>query len=134
MNIRKTSIHILSIPFIWLPCIPVIIAHIAVSIYMNVAFRMYGIKPVRFFDYFAMDRQKLPYLTIIEKINCGYCSYANAVFMYMTEVGQRTEYYWCGIKHRNQPSNPAFAYQAKFAKYGDEEEYRAVLKKSGHNK
>jgi len=53
--------------------------------------------------------------------------------MYMTEVGQRTEYYWCGIKHKNQPDNPAFAYQEKFAKYGDEQEYKNVRKKSGHD-
>jgi len=134
MNYKKTSIHIISIPFIWLPFIPTIIAHLAVSIYMNIAFRMYGIKVVKFFDYFALDRQKLPYLSLIEKINCAYCSYANAVFMYMAEVGQRTEYYWCGIKHKNQPDNPAFAYQEKFAKYGDEQDYKNVRKKSGHDK
>lgn len=134
MNIKKTSIHVISIPFIWLPFIPVLVAHIAVSIYMNVAFRMYGIKLVNFNDYFVMDRQKLPYLSIIEKINCGYCSYANAVFMYMAEVGQRTEYYWCGIKHHNQPDNPVFAYQSKFAKYGDEAEYKNVRKISGHDR
>jgi len=133
MKLKKTSLHVLSIPFIWLPFIPVILAHLAVSIYMNVAFRMYGLKPVRFFDFFVMDRQKLPYLSIIEKINCAYCSYANAVFMYMTEIGQRTEYYWCGIKHRNQPNNPVFAYQEKFAKYGSEDEYKQVRKKSGHD-
>jgi len=133
MSIKKTTIHILSIPFIWLPFVPVLVAHLSVSIYMNIAFRMYRIKTVRFLDYFAMDRQKLPYLSIIEKVNCMYCSYANATFMYMAEIGQRTEYYWCGIKHRNQPNNPAFAYQDKFAKYGDEVEYKKVRKHSGHD-
>ncbi|MEI8338415.1 MAG: hypothetical protein WCF91_00605 [bacterium] len=133
MNYKKTTIHILSIPFIWLPFIPTIIAHIAVFIYVNVAFRMYGIELVKFSNYFILDRQKLPYLSLIEKINCSYCSYANAVYSYMAEIGQRTEYYWCGIKHKNQPNNPVFAYQQKFAKYGDEREYRAIRKKSGHN-
>ncbi len=134
MNIKKTTIHILSIPFIWLPFVPVMIAHFAVFIYVNIAFRMYGIELVYFRNYFVMDRQKLPYLSLIEKINCGYCSYANAAFLYMAEAGQRTEYYWCGIKHRDQPDNPAFSYQSKFAKYGDEAAYRKIRKISGHNK
>ena len=54
--------------------------------------------------------------------------------MYASEIGHRTEYYWCGIKHRNQPANPAFKYQEKFAEYGNREEYEDIFKKTGREK
>ena len=98
------------------------------TFYQLVCFPLFGIEKVRFRDFFLVDRQKLDYLSTVEKLNCAYCSYANGVFMYMSEIAHRTEYYWCGIKHRDQPNNPAFGYQEKFAKYGSESEYQAVLK------
>ncbi len=81
--------------------------------------------------YINFDREKLKYLSIIDKINCAYCSYTNGVFGYISEIGRRTEYYWCGIKHQNQPDNPAFNYQEKFACYGDEKDYERVQLDSG---
>jgi hypothetical protein len=35
------------------------------------------------------------------------------------------------VKYRNQPDNPAFAYQEKFAAYGDKAAYDRVLVDSG---
>lgn len=123
--------HVASIPFIWLPCVPTMIMHLSVAIYQNIAFPLYGIETVRYLDYVSFDREKLGYLSFLDKINCAYCTYANGVYSYVQEVGRRTEFYWCGVKHRNQPGNPAFAYQAKFAKYGDVEDYNRVLTESG---
>src|SRR6185437_2256133 len=110
--------HLLSIPFIWGMIIPIVFIHLSMFIYQAITFRLYGIKRIKLRSYISFDREKLSYLSFVDKLNCAYCSYANGVFAYVTEIGHRTEYYWCGIKHKNQPDNPAFAYQEKFAKYG----------------
>jgi hypothetical protein len=131
MKDKKRFRHILSIPFIWGVIIPIILLHITMFIYQAVAFRLYGINRVHLRSYINFDREKLSYLSFIDKLNCVYCSYANGVFAYVSEIGHRTEYYWCGIKHSNQPNNPAYFYQGKFAKYGSKEDYDKVLVKSG---
>jgi len=131
---KRYLLHILSVPFIWGMIIPVILLHIAMFIYQVICFRIYGIKRIQLRSYICFDREKLSYLNIFDKLNCAYCSYVNGVFAYVSEIGHRTEYYWCGIKHRNQPQNPAFSYQEKFAKYGSKEEYDNVLKQSGRNR
>lgn len=127
----KTARTLVSIPFIWGVLPAVIIMHIAIFIYQAVCFRLYDIERVRLRDFICFDREKLSYLAPVDKLNCAYCSYVNGLFGYASEIGHRTEYYWCGIKHRNQPDNPAFAYQSKFAAYGDKDEYDAVLVASG---
>lgn len=131
MKIKKLLYHILSVPFIWGLLVPVILLHISVFIYQAVAFRLYGIKRIQLRSYMNLDREKLSYLSLFDKFNCLYCSYANGVFAYVSEIGHHTEYYWCGVKHRNQPENPVFAYQDKFAAYGSKKEYDEVLIKSG---
>lgn len=131
MKNKKAIFHALAIPFIWGMIIPVFLIHITTFLYQTVAFRLYGIKGVKLRSYINFDREKLSYLSSADKIYCAYCSYANGVLAYVSEIAHRTEYYWCGIKHQNQPENPAFAYQEKFAKYGSKEEYDQVLKKSG---
>ena len=118
--------HWLSVPFIWMVLAPVITLHIFVEIYHQVCFRLYDVERVRASAYFNFDRQKLSYLSFLDKLNCGYCSYVNGVFAYVGEIGRRTEYYWCGIKHANHPDNPIFAYQDKFANYGDEAAYESI--------
>lgn len=128
---NKTLRHIASIPFIWGMLPASIVLHLGLFIYQAVAFRLYGIDRVKLRSYVYFDRQKLSYLTNVDKLNCGYCSYVNGLFAYASEIGHRTEYYWCGVKHQNQPNNPAFAYQKKFAAYGDKEEYEKVLVASG---
>ena len=131
MKDRKLFRHTLSLPFIWGMLIPIVLLHLTMFIYQSVSFRLYGINRIKFRSYVNFDREKLSYLSYIDKLNCAYCSYANGVFAYLSEIGHRTEYYWCGIKHRNQPENPAFSYQDKFASYGSKEEYEKVLVKSG---
>jgi hypothetical protein len=128
---NKRLRHAISTPFIWGLAIPVSILHLFVFIYQAVAFRLYGIKRVRLRDFVNFDREKLSYLSLGDKFNCAYCSYVNGFLAYASEIGHRTEFYWCGVKHCNQPANPAFAYQSKFAAYGSEEEYCQILLDSG---
>jgi hypothetical protein len=131
MNIIKTSKHVISIPFIWMPLFGGLLIHLSIFIYQAVGFRLYGLERVKFIDFVCFDREKLRYLGLIDKVNCAYCSYMNGVFGYISEIAHRTEYYWCGIKHKNQPDNPAFSYQSKFAKYGNQSEYDEIMSKSG---
>ena len=105
--------------------------HAVVMIYQAICFPLYGLAKVKLRQFVSFDREKLNYLSLIDKVNCAYCSYANGVYSYVSEIGHRTEYYWCGVKHRNQPDNPAFTYQAKFADYGSKEEYEKVCRLSG---
>ncbi len=126
--------HAISFPFIWAMVIPAVLMHGGVFIYQAVAFRLYGIERVRLRDYVVFDREKLAYLSYFDRMNCAYCSYMNGLFAYISEIGHRTEYYWCGVKHHNQPTNPVFAYQDKFAAYGSEQEYCDILVKSGRFK
>ena len=128
---HKDLRHIVSIPFIWAMLVPSVLLHVCIFVYQAVCFRLYGIERVRLRDYINFDREKLSYLSTIDKLNCAYCSYVNGLYGYASEIGHRTEYYWCGVKHRNQPENPAFAYQEKFAAYGDKEAYDQVLVDSG---
>ena len=130
-TILKQLRHILSIPFIWAMLVPTFFMHIAAFLYQAVCFRLYEIGPVKLRDFVSFDREKLGYLTWYDKFNCAYCSYANGVYSYVTEIGRRTEYYWCGIKHRSFPDNPAYSYQEKFAPYGDEEAFCKLIMKSG---
>lgn len=131
MKDKNYYLHILALPFILGMIIPIVFLHFTIFIYQAVCFRSYGIKTVKLRTYICFDREKLSYLSLLEKLYCAYCTYANGVFSYVTEIGRRTEYYWCGIKHRNQPNNPAFFYQDKFASYGSKEEYDEIMIKSG---
>lgn len=131
MENKKFFRHALSTPFIWGLLFPIALLHAAMFIYQSVAFRLYGIERVKLRKYVNFDREKLSYLSLFDKFNCAYCSYVNGFFTYISEIGSRTEYYWCGVKHENQSSNPIFAYQDKFAAYGSQEEYQKVLIASG---
>lgn len=124
---KRNILHLITIPFIWVPFIPTVFVHALMALYQAISFPIYDMQKVRLRDYISMDRQKLKYINPIDKINCVYCAYANGVFMYFAEIAHRTEYYWCGVKHINQPDNPAFAYQDKFAPYGDKKAYDKLL-------
>lgn len=131
---KRNFLHLLTVPFIWAPFIPTLLVHLLMALYQFVSFPIYGLEKVRIRDYLNLDRRKLGYINTIDKINCAYCAYANAVFMYFSEIAHRTEYYWCGVKHHNQPENPVFSYQEKFAPYGDKKSYERLLKQTRHRK
>jgi len=118
--------HILSAPFIWICIIPVLLVDVTVTLYQWVCFPIYGIPKVQRQDYIVFDRRYLQYLNIIEKINCGYCSYFNGLIGYLQEIGARTEQFWCPIKHARRIKTLHSRYQ-KFINYGDAEKYRGQI-------
>jgi hypothetical protein len=117
---------VLTAPVIYSLIIPLALADAWVSAYQAICFRAYGIPRVRRGDYIASDRNRLAYLNVIERLNCGFCAYANGLIAYVREVASRTEQYWCPIKHAVKISDPHRRYY-EFLEYGDAEGYRARL-------
>lgn len=91
--------HLISLPFIWAPLIPILIADVVVEIYHQICLPLYGLPCLKRSEYIRLDRYKLPYLTLTEKIGCLYCEYANGWINYARAIAGLTEQYWCGIKH-----------------------------------
>ena len=114
--------HLLSAPFIYGLIIPVVIFDIGVSTFQAVCFRLYKIERVQRSDYIVMDRHRLAYLNIIEKLNCIYCEYVNGLIAYAREIASRTEQYWCPIKHAQKMVDVHKRY-ADFIDYGDADDY-----------
>ena len=115
--------HNISTPFIWMCIVPAILMDITVSLYQAICFPLYNIPKVKRQDYIIFDRQYLDYLNIIEKFNCAYCLYINELFGYLQEIGERTEQFWCLIKHAKRINQSHSRYQ-KFIDYGDAKSYQ----------
>ena len=98
IKLTKTR-YIISMPFIYGMIIPSLFFHFSIELYHQVCFRLYSIPLVKSSDYFLYDRKLLKKLNLIEKINCIYCSYVNNLISYASEIGGRTERYWCPIKY-----------------------------------
>lgn len=131
MNYRKYKytrlwLHVLSMPFVWLPLPFILALDLACVVYQVICFPIYKIDWVKRSEYILiMDRNKLAYLNVIEKLGCMYCGYANGVLLYLKEVAGRTEKYWCGVMHE---SKPGFKIQEdqisqNFARYGDQTDF-----------
>jgi len=118
---------LLTAPVIYIGWIPFLLMDLFVTVFQFICFPVYGIPRVRRADYLVFDRQDLPYLNIIEKLNCFYCSYGNGVAAYAREVAARTEQYWCPIKHARRML-AAHDHYPKFFDHGDAEAYRLGLK------
>jgi hypothetical protein len=99
-----------------------------VTLYQTLCFPVYGIPKVRRADHLVFDRADLPYLNVIEKLNCFYCSYGNGVASYLREVAARTEQYWCPIKHARRVLAAHERYP-RFFEYGDAQAYREGLER-----
>lgn len=99
-----------------------------ISLYQAVCFPLYRIPKVDRREFLVFDRTDLPYLNIIEKFNCFYCSYGNGVLAYAREVAARTEQYWCPIKHarRVRDAHPLYP---QFFEHGDAEAFRQGLER-----
>lgn len=118
--------EILSIPFIYVMIIPAIFLDLLLFIYQNTALRLYKIPLVKRRDYIVFDRQRLPYLNLIQKIDCMYCSYFNWVMQFAVEVAWRTEKYWCPIKHAKRKYGE-HNWEIYFAPYGDVENFKQTF-------
>lgn len=120
---RSRFLVILSSPVIYLGWIPFLLMDLFVTLYQAICFPIYRIPKVKRSDYLVFDREDLPYLNLIEKFNCFYCSYGNGVAAYAREIAARTEQYWCPIKHARRLKQAHDRYPG-FFEYGDAEAYR----------
>ncbi len=119
---------VLTAPVIYAGWIPFLLLDLFVSIYQAICFPVYRIPKVRRADYLIFGREDLPYLNIIEKFNCFYCSYGNGVAAYAREVAARTEQYWCPIKHARRVKAAHERYP-NFFDFGDAEAYQQGLER-----
>lgn len=118
--------HILVAPVIYAMIVPIALLDLGLCIYQQVCFRAWGMSRVVRSQHVVIDRHRLPYLNVIEKLNCAYCGYGNGVISFAREVIGRTEQYWCPIKHALRVRRPHERY-AGFVAYGDAEGYRTKL-------
>lgn len=124
--LRTRLLVALTSPVIYLGWIPFLLMDLFVTVYQTICFPIYRIPRVRRSDYLVFDREDLPYLNIIEKFNCFYCSYGNGVAAYTREVAARTEQYWCPIKHARRVVAAHDRYP-DFFEHGDAEAFRQGL-------
>jgi hypothetical protein len=88
---ESNPMHVLVAPVIYSLIVPIAILDLWISLYQLTCFPIFGIARVRRDAYIVFDRQHLAYLNVIEKMNCGYCGYANGVLAYVREIAGRTE-------------------------------------------
>ncbi|MBL8485999.1 MAG: hypothetical protein JNK22_02725 [Rhodocyclaceae bacterium] len=119
---------VLSSPVIYAGWIPFLMLDLFVTTYQAICFPVYRIPKVRRSDYVVFDREDLPYLNLVERFNCFYCSYANGIAAYTREVAARTEQYWCPIKHGRRLKAAHDRYP-RFFDYGDAESFRQGLER-----
>lgn len=112
--------HTLSAPFIYSVFFAFLVLDILVEIYHRICFPLYGLPLVDRNKYITFDRHKLPYLSIVQKINCTYCSYGNGLIAYVKEIVAQTEIYWCGIQSEKDPNFIPPEHHKKFLPYADE--------------
>lgn len=124
--LRTRLLVALTAPLIYLGWIPFMLMDIFVSIYQTICFPVYRIPKVKRSEYMVFDRRDLPYLNVIEKFNCFYCSYGNGVAAYTREVAARTEQYWCPIKDARRVKAAHDLYP-NFCDFGDAEAYQQGL-------
>jgi hypothetical protein len=110
-------------PIIYSGIVPFFLLDLFLVTYQGICFPVYGIPKVKRSDYFVYDRGSLKYLNLLERLNCAYCSYGNALFAFATEISARTEQHWCPIKHAQRIRSPHSRY-SHFMDYGDAQRYR----------
>lgn len=113
-------------PLIYLGFIPFVLLDLFLALYQGICFPVYGIPKVNRADFLIFDRGRLKYLNLLERINCMYCSYANGLCAYVTEVAARTEQHWCPVKHAARLRSPHSRYP-HFFDYGDAQGYRRQI-------
>jgi hypothetical protein len=113
---------VVTAPIIYVGFIPFCLLDLFLGVFQGICFPIYGIPKVKRADYLIRDRGHLKYLNLVERLNCMYCSYANGLFAYATEVAGRTEQHWCPIKHARRLRAPHSRYP-HFFDYGDAQQY-----------
>ena len=120
--------YVMTVPLIYTVVAPVFLLDIVVEIYHRFSFPIYGIDLVRRGDYIRIDRYKLRYLNLWEKINCIYCGYVNGVLAFASAVAGETEKYWCGIMHERRGTFKPRSNQKDFLPYGDKKAFKEYMK------
>lgn len=121
--LQSRFLSFVTAPVIYVGVIPFGLLDLFLAMFQGICFPVYGVPKARRADYIVFDRGRLKYLNILERINCVYCSYANGLFAYATEVAARTEQHWCPIKHAARLRSPHSRY-GNFLEYGDAKRYR----------
>ena len=119
-------------PLIYVCVLPLALSDLALTIYQSACFPIYGIPKVSRHDYLVMDRSKLKYLNLLERLNCFYCSYATGLLAYEREIVARTEQQWCPIKHAGPIVAPHSRY-GRFLTFGAAEDYRRRIETLRHD-
>lgn len=121
--LHSRFLAVITAPLIYLGFFPFCFLDVFLAIYQGVCFPVYGIPKVIRSDYLIFDRGHLKYLNLVERLNCAYCSYANGLCAYVTEIAARTEQHWCPIKHARRLRAPHSRY-TRFFDYGDAARYQ----------
>ena len=121
--------HSMSAPFIFGMILPLVILDISMEIYHQVCFRLYKFPLIKRADYIRIDRHKLKYLTLFEKIGCAYCGYGNGLLHYVSAIVGDTEKYWCGIKHKKYNGFIGPAHHKDFLEYNNKIQYHKILER-----
>ena len=117
---------VVTAPLIYACAVPFALLDLLITLYQAVCFPIYGIPKARRRDYIAIDRHKLRYLNVLERLNCMYCSYANGLLAYAVEIAGRTEQHWCPIKHARRIQHAHDRY-SHFLPYADASAYRSQI-------
>jgi hypothetical protein len=125
---RAAVLFWITAPIIYLGVVPMLALDLFLLIYQSICFPVYGIPKAKRSEYVVLDRGDLPYLNLIEKLNCMYCGYANGLAAYFREISARTEQFWCPIKHARRIQAAHDRYPG-FFEYGDAESYRLGLER-----
>jgi hypothetical protein len=126
--LHSRFLAVITAPLIYLGFFPFCFLDIFLAIYQGVCFPVYGIPKVIRSDYLIFDRGHLRYLNLVERLNCVYCSYANGLCAYVTEIAALTEQHWCPIKHARRLRAPHTRY-TRFLDYGDAARYQRQIEK-----
>lgn len=108
--LHSRFLAVITAPLIYIGFFPFLFLDAFLAIYQGVCFPIYGIPRVIRADYLIFDRGRLKYLNLVERLNCAYCSYANGLCAYVTEVAARTEQHGYPIKHAPSSRAPLTVY------------------------
>jgi len=115
--------HLPVLPFLYLAVIPVVILDLFLELYHRVAWPIYGLKYERRGVFIVIDRHRLKYLSLRERLYCAYCGYVNGVLQYWVKIIGETERYWCAIRHQASDGYVEPQHHVEYIPYGDEEAF-----------
>ena len=121
---ERKLLYYISTPIIYSMIIPFICIDIIFETYHNICFRLYGIPLIERSRYIKIDRYKLKYLKLDDKINCAYCGYGNGLINYVQAIVGKTEEFWCGIKHEKDEKFIEPKHHEEFVEYDNEEKLK----------